>query len=155
MNRVATSAVALAALGGVVLAATPAEAATLQARALSVAKAQNGDPYKSGATGPSAFDCSGLTYYSYKKSGKTLPRTAQGQYNSSKHVSYSSRRVGDLIFIGKSSKSIYHVGIYAGFWSGKSWMWNANSGSYRGRKVVLAPVKEYTAGSPRAYVGRY
>jgi len=59
------------------------------------------------------------------------------------------------VFIGKSSGGIYHVGIYAGWRDGKGWMWNANTGSYRGRKVVLAPVSEYTAGSPRAYCGRF
>lgn len=114
MNRVASTAVIGVALAGVVLAATPAEAATLQARALSVAKAQIGDPYKYGAVGPNKFDCSGLTLYSYKKVGKTLPRTAAGQYNKSKHISASSRRVGDLVFFGSP---VYHVGIYVG--SGK------------------------------------
>jgi len=132
-----------------------AEAATLSQRALKVAAAQKNDPYQYGKAGPSRFDCSGLTYYSYRQSGKTLPRTAQAQYNKSSKVAPSKRRVGDLVFIGRSSQGIYHVGIYAGFWSGKGWMWNANTGSYRGRKVVLAPIKEYTAGSPRAYYGRF
>lgn len=137
--------------------AVSAEAATptLAVRALSTAAAQKGDPYRWGATGPNAFDCSGLTYYSYRRNGKTLARTAQGQYNKSYKVSPSHRKPGDLVFIGRSSGSIYHVGIYAGYWSGKGWMWNANTGSYRGRKVVLAPIAEYTYGSPRAYYGRY
>lgn len=156
MNRVATSAVlAATVLAGGVLTATPAEAATLGQRALNVAKAQKNDPYQWGATGPNRFDCSGLMVYSFKQVGKTLPRTAQQQYNKSYKVSPSHRKPGDLVFIGRSSGSIYHVGIYAGFWSGKGWMWNANTGSYRGRKVVLAPISEYTAGSPRAYYGRY
>lgn len=129
-------------------------ATTIRARALSTASAQKNDPYRYGAAGPNAFDCSGLVYYSYKHNGKTLPRTAQSQYNHSSHVSPANRQKGDLVFIGTSSGSIYHVGIYAGFWSGKGWMWNANTGSYRGRKVVLAPISEYTAGSPRAYYGR-
>lgn len=136
--------------------ATQAQAApSLAQRALSVAAAQKGDPYQWGAEGPGKFDCSGLTYYSYRQSGKTLPRVAQSQYNKSHHVAPSDRRVGDLVFIGRSSGSIYHVGIYAGYWSGKGWMWNANTGSYRGRKVVLAPISEYTAGTPRAYYGRF
>lgn len=156
MNRTATAAlVATATLAAGVLAATPAEAATLGQRALSVAAKQKNDPYVWGATGPNRFDCSGLTLYSFKQVGKTLPRTAQQQYNKSRKVSPSHRQPGDLVFIGRSSGSIYHVGIYAGFWSGKGWMWNANTGSYRGRKVVLAPISEYTAGSPRAYYGRY
>lgn len=133
-----------------------AQAATSLARkALTVAAQQKNDRYQWGAEGPRRFDCSGLTWYAYKRAGKTLPRTAQAQYNKSRKVSPRNRRVGDLIFIGRSSRGIYHVGIYAGFWSGKGWMWNANTGSYRGRKVVLAPVKEYTAGSPRAYYGRF
>lgn len=136
--------------------APDAHAATpIRTKALSTASAQKNDPYRYGAAGPSRFDCSGLVYYSYKRNGKTLPRTAQGQYNKSSKVSPSKRQKGDLVFIGRSSKGIYHVGIYAGFWSGKGWMWNANTGSYRGKKVVLAPIAEYTKGSPRAYYGRY
>ncbi|MCX4799595.1 C40 family peptidase [Streptomyces sp. NBC_01242] len=159
MNSVSASRPALiAALGAVTASlmlgtASPAEAATLKQAALKVAKARKGDPYQYGAAGPHRFDCSGLTSYSYKKAGKTIPRTAQGQYNKSRHISWKSRQPGDLVFIGRNSKGIYHVGIYAGFWSGKSWMWNANTGSYRGRKVVLAPISEYTAGA-HAYYGQ-
>jgi len=156
VNRTATAAlVATATLAAGVLAASPAEAATLGQRALNVAAAQKNDPYLWGATGPYKFDCSGLTQYSFKRVGKWIPRTAQQQYNKSYKVSPSHRKPGDLVFIGRSSGSIYHVGIYAGFWSGKGWMWNANTGSYRGRKVVLAPISEYTAGSPQAFYGRF
>lgn len=147
---------ALVGFAGSLAFAPEAEAATtIRARALEIAGAQKGDPYQWGAEGPNAFDCSGLTYYSYHKAGKTLRRTAQQQYNSSAKVSPSNRKVGDLVFIGKSSGGIYHVGIFAGVKDGKGWMWNANTGSYRGRKVVLAPISEYTAGSPRAFYGRY
>jgi len=96
------------------LSATPAEAApTLAQRAVKVAAAQKGDRYQYGATGPHRFDCSGLTLYSFKKAGKTLPRTAQQQYNKTKRVGASKRKVGDLVFFG-GTRSIYHVGIYAG-----------------------------------------
>lgn len=146
--------VVVIAAGVSVLFAPSAQATDVKSKALKVAAAQKNDPYKWGAEGPHRFDCSGLTYYSYKKSGKKIPRTAQSQYNKSRKVSPSNRKVGDLVFIGRSSGGIYHVGIYAGFSKGKGWMWNANSGSYRGKKVVKAPIKEYTAGSPRAYYGR-
>lgn len=154
--RVAIAGMAAAATIGSGIALAPAaEAATsLKAKALSTANAQIGDPYKWGAEGPNAFDCSGLVYYIYRVHGKTLPRTAQAQYNKVTHVSPSNRQVGDLVFIGTSSSNIYHVGIYAGWKDGKGWMTNANTGSYRGRKVVKAPISEYTAGSPRAYYGR-
>jgi cell wall-associated NlpC family hydrolase len=131
-----------------------ADASTVRSVALNIAKAQTGDPYQWGAEGPNKFDCSGLTYYSYRKAGKSIPRVAQKQYNYSTKISPSNRKVGDLVFIGKSSRGIYHVGIYAGWWNGKGWMVNANTGSYRGRKVVVAPIGEYTSGSPRAYYGR-
>ncbi|NBM17688.1 C40 family peptidase [Streptomyces sp. GC420] len=115
------SALTLAAVGGTILApgaATEAEAATAAAKALNVAAAKKGSPYKYGATGPYRFDCSGLTLYSYKKAGKSLPRTAQQQYNKTRHISSSNRKKGDLVFF-HSGSSVYHVGIYAG--NGKIW----------------------------------
>lgn len=130
--------VATAALVAVVLLPNQAEAATVSQRALSVASAQLNDPYRYGATGPNAFDCSGLVQYSFKAVGKQLPRTAQQQFNATTRVSASQRQPGDLVFFG-SAGAIYHVGVYAG--NGK--IWNANTGSYRGRRVVLAPIGEY------------
>ncbi|MGX1883038.1 C40 family peptidase [Streptomyces sp. NPDC055287] len=117
----AASALTLAAIGGTMLApgAVPeAHAASHLTKALNVAASKKGAPYKYGAAGPSRFDCSGLTLYSYKKAGKSLPRTAQSQYNKTRHVSSSSRKRGDLVFF-HSGRSVYHVGIYAG--KGKIW----------------------------------
>ncbi|WP_078843505.1 C40 family peptidase [Streptomyces albus] len=117
----AVSALTLAAVTGTVLApgaASEAQAATVRAKALNVAAAQKGDPYKYGAAGPQRFDCSGLTLYSYKKAGKKLPRTAQAQYNDTSRVSAAKRAKGDLVFF-HSGGSVYHVGVYAG--SGKVW----------------------------------
>lgn len=98
-----------------------AEAATSAVKALDVAASKKGAPYQWGATGPNRFDCSGLTQYSFKSAGKELPRTAAAQYNSTRHITASSRRVGDLVFFhaGASSASVYHVGIYAG--KGRIW----------------------------------
>ncbi|OEJ28074.1 glycoside hydrolase [Streptomyces agglomeratus] len=117
----AASALTLAAIGGTMLApgAVPeAHAAAHSTKALNIAASKKGAPYKYGAAGPSRFDCSGLTLYSYKKAGKSLPRTAQSQYNKTRHISASSRKRGDLVFF-HSGRSVYHVGIYAG--SGKIW----------------------------------
>lgn len=138
MNRVATSAVVAVVISGAVVAgtATPAASTTVKARAYSVAKAQKNDPYHRGSAGPYRFDCSGLTQYAYKRAGKYIPRTARGQYNATRHITRSHLQVGDLVFFGSP---VYHVGVYAG--GGK--IWNANSGHYRGYKVVLAPIKEY------------
>lgn len=149
-----TGAAALAVTLALGVAVSPADATARQTKALSVARAQYGDPYVYGAEGPRAFDCSGLTWYAFRKAGRTLPRTAQAQYNAVRHIAPSKRQRGDLVFIGRSSGSIYHVGIFNGVSRGKGYMINANTGSYRGRKVVNAPITEYTAGAPRAYYGR-
>ncbi|WP_432023965.1 C40 family peptidase [Streptomyces parvus] len=96
-----------------------AEAATAHStKALKVAASKKGAPYKYGAAGPSRFDCSGLTLYSFKKAGKKLPRTAQQQYNKTRHIPKSQRKRGDLVFF-HSGRGVYHVGIYAG--AGKIW----------------------------------
>ncbi|EEJ71668.1 C40 family peptidase [Lactobacillus ultunensis] len=79
-----------------------------------LAKKQVGKRYVYGATGPSAFDCSGLAQYVYKKAAnKTLPRTTYGQVTKGKRVSMKHLKKGDLLFWGSAS-SPYHVGIYVG-----------------------------------------
>lgn len=154
MNKlsIVTAAALAATVGGIAVAPqASASTSTLESRALAVAKTRLGDPYARGGAGPTRFDCSGLTQYSFKRAGKSLPRTAQGQYNATRHIPWQSRRPGDLVAVGYSSRSISHVGLYAGFWSGKSWMINANSGSYRGYKVVYAPINEYLGGGRHAF----
>jgi cell wall-associated NlpC family hydrolase len=142
MNKTAlTIAATLAStLGGIALAPQAhAMTTTLESRAFGVALSKQGDPYVYGAAGPNAFDCSGLTSYSYKRAGKAILRTAQAQFNHVRHIFYNQMRPGDLVFFG-GVRSIYHVGLYAG--GGK--IINANTGHYRGRRVVIAPISEYT-----------
>lgn len=79
-----------------------------------LAKKQVGKAYVYGATGPSAFDCSGLAQYVYKNAiNKTLPRTTYAQINKGKSVSLKNLKKGDLLFWG-STAAPYHVGIYVG-----------------------------------------
>lgn len=78
------------------------------------AKLQLGKPYVYGATGTRAFDCSGFTQYIFKKHRVHLARTAQSQFNTTKHVRGIHARKGDLVFFGKNRHSIYHVGLYIG-----------------------------------------
>ncbi|MEU0133246.1 C40 family peptidase [Streptomyces sp. NPDC006296] len=121
LSRVGTAWVLTFAVGTTVLApgfTHYAEAATHSTKALNVAASKKGAPYRWGATGPHRFDCSGLTLYSFGKAGKKLPRTAQQQYNTTRHISRSQRQRGDLVFF-HAGRGVYHVGIYAG--SGKIW----------------------------------
>lgn len=77
-----------------------------------LAKKEIGKPYVWGATGPSAFDCSGLTTYVYKNAAnKILPRTTYSQITLGKTIPVSTKTLkkGDLLFWGN-----YHVAIYIG-----------------------------------------
>ncbi|MGW7574900.1 C40 family peptidase [Streptomyces sp. NPDC054765] len=115
------TALTLVTLGGTTIApgaAGNAEAASVSAHALRIAASKRGAPYKYGAQGPHAFDCSGLMLYSFKHAGRVLPRTAAAQYGRTRHVPASARRRGDLVFF-HSRSGIYHVGIYAG--QGRMW----------------------------------
>lgn len=80
----------------------------------STAMRQLGKPYVYGATGTRSFDCSGFTQYIFKKHGVHLQRTAQAQYDSTKHIRAKHVRKGDLVFFGGSRRNIYHVGLYIG-----------------------------------------
>jgi cell wall-associated NlpC family hydrolase len=81
------------------------------AKALAFAKRQIGDPYRYGATGPNAWDCSGLTGGAWKAAGVTIPRTSQAQFRAGRKVAKSDLKPGDLVFF---YSGISHVGIYAG-----------------------------------------
>ena len=82
---------------------------------MSWARTQIGKPYQWGATGPDAYDCSGLTGGAWRHGGVSLPRTSRSQYSAVEKIAYSDLRPGDLVFYGTSSSagSIYHVAIYA------------------------------------------
>ncbi|WP_330303976.1 MULTISPECIES: NlpC/P60 family protein [unclassified Streptomyces] len=82
------------------------------AAAFSAAQSKLGSPYVYGASGPSSFDCSGLTSWAYAQAGVTIPRTSQAQASYGTRIySQSDLQVGDLvIFYGDQ----HHVGLYAG-----------------------------------------
>jgi peptidoglycan DL-endopeptidase CwlO len=86
----------------------PSEAA---ARAVQVALGQRGDPYVSGASGPDAFDCSGLTMYAYAAAGISLPHSSLAQSQLGVPVARADLQPGDLVFF---YKPVSHVGIYIG-----------------------------------------
>ncbi|MEU9041124.1 MULTISPECIES: NlpC/P60 family protein [unclassified Kitasatospora] len=81
------------------------------AAALAAAVRMVGAPYVYGATGPRAFDCSGLMYYSWRQAGVTLPRTSQAQAYAGQRINLSEARPGDLVIF---YRDMHHVGMYAG-----------------------------------------
>ncbi|MEU0003122.1 NlpC/P60 family protein [Streptomyces sp. NPDC006314] len=89
---------------------TPAPHARAAA-AVSYAYAKLGSPYVWGATGPNAFDCSGLVQAAYRSAGISLPRTTYAQINAGRRVSRSELQPGDLVFF---YSGISHVGLYVG-----------------------------------------
>jgi cell wall-associated NlpC family hydrolase len=82
-------------------------------RAMRVALAQRGDRYRYGATGPNAFDCSGLTSFSYRRVGRRIPRTTDQQKAGLRAVAKSAKRRGDIILFVHGGNA-YHAGIFVG-----------------------------------------
>jgi cell wall-associated NlpC family hydrolase len=76
-------------------------------------KAQVGDAYVMGATGPNAWDCSSLVQAAFRQVGVDLPRVSQDQSMSGTDVSLSNLQVGDILYWGAKG-SAYHVGVYIG-----------------------------------------
>jgi cell wall-associated NlpC family hydrolase len=79
--------------------------------AVAEAKRQIGKPYRWGAAGPDAFDCSGLTLWAWKAGGRSLPHGSRAQYAATVRVPLSEIQPGDLTFYGSP---IHHMGIYVG-----------------------------------------
>jgi peptidoglycan DL-endopeptidase CwlO len=75
------------------------------------AMAQLGEPYSYGATGPSSWDCSGLTSAAWREAGVSISRTSSSQIGDGSRVSTSNLQPGDLVFY---YSPISHVGIYIG-----------------------------------------
>ncbi|MER7917436.1 MULTISPECIES: C40 family peptidase [unclassified Streptomyces] len=83
------------------------------AAVISFVKSQLGKAYVSGATGPSAYDCSGLVQTAFKQVGVSLPRVSQDQSTAGTQVSLSDLQPGDILYWG-SAGSAYHVAVYVG-----------------------------------------
>jgi peptidoglycan DL-endopeptidase CwlO len=88
--------------------ATPAVAAST---AVGQAMSKIGAPYRWGAAGPNAFDCSGLVSWAFKNAGVSLPRTSQAMATVGRPVAKANLRPGDLVFFYAGAS---HVGIYIG-----------------------------------------
>jgi cell wall-associated NlpC family hydrolase len=98
------------------------------ATGLRIAKNQIGDPYRYGAAGPNAFDCSGLVYYSMRKAGISVPRTSSSQASYARWIPKSQLRPGDLMYFGG------HIGIFVGRKDGRIRMLDA---PHTGARVTI------------------
>ncbi|MFF8098720.1 NlpC/P60 family protein [Streptomyces sp. NPDC016640] len=90
---------------------SPAAPGPRAAQAVSYAYRKLGSPYVWGATGPDAFDCSGLIQAAYRSAGVSLPRTTYAQIDAGRRIPRSELLPGDLVFF---YSGISHVGIYVG-----------------------------------------
>jgi len=115
--------------------------------ALKVARNQIGDPYRYGAAGPGAFDCSGLTMFAFGRAGVRLPRSTDAQARAVRRIQRHNMHKGDLMFF-YGSGGIYHVGIFMGFKDGRRVILHS---SYSGRPVQRDRVwsKNWFAGTVR------
>ena len=85
----------------------------MRTKIVALAKAQVGDRYVAGSSGPDRFDCSGLTLYVYDKAaGEELPHYSKAQFRMAKKLPLSAAKPGDLVFYLRGGA--HHVGLYIG-----------------------------------------
>ena len=104
-------------VASVVAPSAPAPRPNYAAGVVRIALAQRGDRYVRGATGPNAFDCSGLVRYSYRKAGVGAKlgggNSARGMLRWARLHGLTGRRnphIGDIVIYGNGS----HAAIYIG-----------------------------------------
>jgi cell wall-associated NlpC family hydrolase len=78
---------------------------------LDSARAQIGDGYAYGGSGPDAFDCSGLTAYVFASTDVALPHNSHGQAALGRPVARDDIRPGDLVFFSTAGAGASHVGV--------------------------------------------
>ena len=70
--------------------------------------------YAYGASGPRAFDCSGLTAWAMRRAGVSLPHSSFAQAGAGTRVARGHIRAGDLVFFSTAGPGASHVGIATG-----------------------------------------
>jgi cell wall-associated NlpC family hydrolase len=80
------------------------------AQAVAFALAQRGKPYRWGAEGPHAYDCSGLTWAAWRAAGVAIPRTAAGQLTDLPRAR-GRFQPGDLLIYPSRGPSRRHVAM--------------------------------------------
>jgi cell wall-associated NlpC family hydrolase len=115
-----------------------------QATVVAYAVAQLGKPYVWGATGPSAFDCSGLTQQAWAAAGVPLPRTTFAQVHAGVAVPNTQLlQPGDLLFTAGTDgtpASPGHVGLFIGAVHGEAALIQA---PHTGSVVRITPLRDW------------
>ena len=92
-------------------AVTSAVPAAVRTSAMQKALGKIGARYRFGASGPNAFDCSGLVTWAYRNAGTSLPRSSRAMSRVGRPVARSALQPGDLVFFYRGPS---HVAIYVG-----------------------------------------
>jgi cell wall-associated NlpC family hydrolase len=100
-----------------------------------------GAPYSWGATGPDAFDCSGLIKWAFLQNGKSLPRSSQALAAGGQPVAMVDLQPGDIVTFYSDAS---HAGIYIG--DG-----NMVHASTYGTPVKVAPISSAPIYNVRRY----
>ncbi|MDE5775922.1 MAG: C40 family peptidase [Treponemataceae bacterium] len=127
------------------------QARKIRKNVVACAKQYIGCPYRSGAIGPDAFDCSGLIYTVMREGAKLqMPRSAKAIYSKAKTIKLSQAEEGDLVFFKTTGDgSISHVGIFIGK---NQFIHAASSGANTG--VIVSSLKERYYANSFAGAGR-
>ena len=127
------------------------QARKIRKNVVACAKQYIGCPYKSGAIGPDAFDCSGLVYTVMREGAKLqMPRSVKAIYSKAKTIKLSQAEEGDLVFFKTTGDgSISHIGIFIGK---NQFIHAASSGANTG--VIVSSLKERYYENSFAGVGR-
>lgn len=107
--------------------------------AIKYACAQIGKPYVFAASGPNAYDCSGLTMMAWRQAGVYLTHFAATQKKETRSISRSELIPGDLVFF---YSDIHHVGIYAGKINGVDWIVHASNPS---KPIMMAQLDKMSS----------
>ena len=94
-----------------------AQRTAVHRRALTAVRAVRsriGSSYAFGASGPRAFDCSGLTAWAMRRAGVSLPHSSFAQAGTGVRVARGHIRAGDLVFFSTAGPGASHVGIATG-----------------------------------------
>lgn len=123
--------------------------------AIAFARAQLGKPYLFGATGPNAYDCSGLVFAAYKAAGVSIGRTTYQQIFNGREIARTDLVAGDLLFPDSGHVQLYvgsnriieapHTGTFVreqtvnGFWRARRVV-EGGATDPNGQGVILQPV---------------